>query len=223
MMTRLAVVFGVSSILAAACSGAEDVGLPDHPPSDAGGAAGTGSASGGAACRAGGVPCEAYTDCCSLTCSNQICTDCQAEGEACTAVGCCGGLPCKDGVCTSKCNGGGVQCTTAAECCSNVCSAGYCGAPASSCKAEPGDSACIACTRLDCCDELQRCETDSVCSCHLYCQKKSTPEDFVGCLVDEGCDVSGSCSVQDPFCVEPVDAFKHCQERYCPGECGSGG
>lgn len=79
----------------------------------------------GGSCRAGGSSCQSFTDCCSGTCANQVCTSCAGSGESCNGVACCGSLQCYQGVC-GNCRADGTSCNLASDCCSNICHLGSC-------------------------------------------------------------------------------------------------
>jgi hypothetical protein len=87
----------------------------------------TGSTNGnGGSCTPGGQSCQSFSQCCSGTCANQICTSCSATGQSCAGgSACCGGLTCYMDVCGS-CKLDGSSCTLASDCCSNICHLGSC-------------------------------------------------------------------------------------------------
>lgn len=79
-------------------------------------------------CKPGGQACQAFSECCSGTCANQICTDCGGVGQSCGGPGgCCLGLDCYQGTCAS-CKLDGDACQLASDCCSNICYQGTCAA-----------------------------------------------------------------------------------------------
>src|SRR5262245_41932100 len=82
-----------------------------------------GSSTGGDVCKPGGAACVTFSECCSGTCANQICTTCATDEQAC-GPGCCTGSFCANGVCGPPCKGPGEACSAARDCCSNVCSGG---------------------------------------------------------------------------------------------------
>ena len=49
----------------------------------------TSSTSTGGSCKPGGTACQAFTECCSGACANQICTSCGGKGKSCAPDGCC--------------------------------------------------------------------------------------------------------------------------------------
>lgn len=52
------------------------------------------------------------------------------------------------------------------------------------CAGEASDTACVTCTRMKCCDQLQACLPDTNCHCLLECFLGGC--DPVGCLADCG-------------------------------------
>jgi hypothetical protein len=107
----------------------------------------------GGGCKAGGTGCQAFSECCSGTCANQVCTTCGGEGEFCDQ-GCCQGLTCYNNTC-GTCRGPSSSCTLASDCCSNICTQGTCG----SCKSD--GSSCGS--NQDCCGGV--C-SNGVCGCN---------------------------------------------------------
>lgn len=75
-------------------------------------------------CLGGGVPCHVFSECCSGTCANNVCAKCASAEEKC-ADGCCVGLTCYDGKC-GACKDDGQPCVAFADCCSGVCTSGFC-------------------------------------------------------------------------------------------------
>ena len=89
---------------------------------------GNGNGNGGGTvdlCTPGGEACVTFSECCSGTCANQICTSCADDDAACGA-GCCTGSMCANGVCGPPCKLSTEACSAARDCCSNVCSSGKC-------------------------------------------------------------------------------------------------
>lgn len=154
------------------------------------------SGSGGEApsCKAGGLACAGFAECCSGSCANGTCSECAPEGQSCDDPGgCCGGLSCYKDKCAS-CEVDGEACTLASECCSNICDNGQCGACS-----ELG-AACT--TNGQCCGGM-RCD-DGACGCG--------PAQHIcgGACVDgapsNGCFGSATC---DP-CVAPANGKATC-------------
>jgi hypothetical protein len=98
--------------------------------------AGEASDGGGGGCAQGGGKCAVFSDCCSGTCANQVCTSCQAQGMSCTGSGagkCCTGLTCMGSSCIVQCGSGGDLCNAPGDCCSKTCANGQCTAPPNGC------------------------------------------------------------------------------------------
>jgi hypothetical protein len=147
------------------------------------GASSTSSSSGvGPGCKAGGATCAAFTECCSGSCANDVCTTCIAATEACGAGDtCCLGYGCLAGVCQPSCGGSHDPCLLAAECCSNVCTSGACegdctdlAAPCASdiycCQGACDKGFCATCRSVDSAttDAMECCSgqaADGKCSC----------------------------------------------------------
>jgi hypothetical protein len=98
-----------------------------------GGGGTTGGGSGGSGggpgslCALGGTSCQSFSDCCSGTCANQVCTSCNGAGGTCFAASdCCLGASCYNGTCVSACAIDGGKCTLATDCCSGICGQGTC-------------------------------------------------------------------------------------------------
>lgn len=112
---------------------------------------GAGSSDGGGpSCKPGGAACDAFSECCSQVCDNQVCTACASIGQVCQND-CCGSLICYNGTCKS-CADDGTSCTLASECCSNVCDEGVCaaGTTASSSSGSGGASNMLDCNGTFC-------------------------------------------------------------------------
>jgi hypothetical protein len=105
-----------------------------------------GGTCGGALCLQDGKDCTSSAACCSNACVGSKCvavrTGCRPAGERCSGGGfalnvCCGAPPATciaPGTATQHCDlpsdvcrGAGVACSLASDCCSNICSAGFCG------------------------------------------------------------------------------------------------
>lgn len=92
-------------------------------------------------------------------------------------------------IAASACSGDETTPTTATtgaggsgggDTCGFMMSGGY-GGFGDVCMDEASDGACVTCTRGNCCDELQACETDEQCSCLMACFLEGC--DPVGCLL----------------------------------------
>jgi len=75
-------------------------------------------------CLDGGAPCATFSECCSGTCANNVCTACGEQGDSC-GDGCCVGLTCYSNKC-SACGNDGAPCLSPSDCCSTVCANGTC-------------------------------------------------------------------------------------------------
>lgn len=91
----------------------------------AGGQGSSSSSSGAPTCNPGGAPCQSFSDCCSGTCSANVCTPCGTTGQPCAPDGCCVGDVCYHNKC-GACSIDGDPCQQSGECCSTVCSQGQC-------------------------------------------------------------------------------------------------
>jgi hypothetical protein len=91
-----------------------------------GGLGGGGGAGGSPQCKPGGQACQAFGECCSGACAQQVCTGCTPLNDACTSSSeCCVGLLCNAGKC-SACVDLGASCTLSTDCCSGICKQGTC-------------------------------------------------------------------------------------------------
>jgi hypothetical protein len=104
----------------------------------------TGGTTGGA-CKAGGIACQSFDECCSGTCANQVCTQCRDNGTSCTlASECCSNI-CHDGSCRA-CGTSGTSCTDSHECCNGLsCIGGACGGPDPDCNSQDSNNCVICC------------------------------------------------------------------------------
>jgi hypothetical protein len=135
MAKRLLATLGFATLC---CSLARDVDRFSEGPVDASFDAGDGSggstgwpvdgALDASPCKPPGESCAAFSECCSLGCSQGACDACQGPESSCaTSSDCCSGLECHLGGC-SACKADGAPCTLAADCCSESCSSGTCNA-----------------------------------------------------------------------------------------------
>jgi hypothetical protein len=136
--------------------------------------------SGGGTCSPGGAACQAFDDCCSGVCDNQVCTDCAGSGESCS-LGCCTGLVCnRTNFTCGSCLPDGDSCQLASECCSNVCELGFCGETSTVCD-QPSCGTCFgaACAQGACSFEWSNCSQNPECIAMIAC--------FNGCADDFNC------------------------------------
>jgi hypothetical protein len=137
-----------------------------------GGTTNTNGGTTGGNCRMGGSACASFTDCCSGTCANQICTSCAATGQSCTGgTACCGGLFCYQGVC-GNCKADGSACNLASDCCSNICHLGTCQActkAGSACSSSAECCGGVACTGGICGGPDGKCTSQPAAQCGQCC------------------------------------------------------
>jgi hypothetical protein len=123
----------------------------------------------------GGTACQAYTECCSLTCDNQVCTSCGATSQTCSDTSeCCNGLTCYGGKC-NLCKEDETACSLASDCCSNICQNGVCKSPDATCQAKSTGQACAQC-----------CQTTYAAGSAFY----------INALKGCACGASGKCSTE---------------------------
>ncbi len=173
VVTGACVALLAASCVVAGCGGSSStLGPGDGGPRDAtaaGSDAGGGSSSGGSGGGAGdgsllpnvftgngnclkfGAACATAGDCCSGTCTGNVCSypACTSDGKACATDGDCCSQACAGGSCqalNATCSTLGNQCTSSAQCCSGNCPNGTC--QASSFCGQGGDSCA---TSADCC------------------------------------------------------------------------
>lgn len=149
--------------LIAACDGPAELAIA--PPIGAGGASAQSSSSASASassssgvpiCLDGGASCEAFSECCSGTCANNVCAACGKQGDSCGG-GCCVGLICYNSECNS-CGPDGAPCLASGDCCSGVCSNGTC----ADLVCKPSENEC----GTKCVDKLDH---DNCLSCGVAC------------------------------------------------------
>ncbi len=226
-MTRWLGFFVSASLVALACGddarrskhhddggGGSSSGPSSGGTSGPGGDATSGPSSGpGGSCTPGCLACQAFDECCSGICDNQVCTHCGGEGEPCGADGCCLGLTCNpaDDTCGS-CKLEGDLCDLASDCCSNVCDQGFCALPT----CDFGD--CASCTLSDCAKAVcagawQSCAQDPACTSYDACAQR--------CAGNQLC-IQG-CADQNPAGFEAHLSYEDCaacSEGACIEECG---
>jgi hypothetical protein len=195
------------------------------PPNPLGGATGSGGAepSGagvgpvtsvgattGGGCKPGGADCQAFGECCSGSCANQVCTACGGKGQSC-ADGCCQGLTCYNDKC-GDCAFDNAPCTLASDCCSNVCTQGtceHCNSLGEFCQSASNccgglscgiDNVCCAKTGGACNADYQCCDGDTCTNgvCGVACKP-----DGLACTTNASC-CGGTCT--NGKCGAPVSS-----------------
>jgi hypothetical protein len=136
----------------------------------------------------------------------------------------------------------GMQCTTGADCCSNVCSNGMCGSDPTQCSMAGAscsantDCCTVSCVDNHCSDQQctgdgQSCSSDGQC-CSGSCTGGSCAALNAGCKTDGNactaaadccskfCDPNGHCG-NGSFCIQDGDACAH-DTDCCGGICNPG-
>jgi len=80
------------------------------------------------------------------------------------------------------------------------------GGNADLCIPDPDGNACIECAKVNCCDEIQTCASDTTCNCVILCAQQGG--DFVGCATSCGAFTNG-----------PGIALYNCATTACPVDC----
>ena len=178
----------------------------------------------------GSVCCDS-TDCCSLNCFNNVCTDlvaacggttCESPANGCAGDTCCGdpatfscGESCcgppstvcndQDGGCSSGCGSSGSPCCQDSQCCEGVCCAGICCGAQGACL--NGQCVCVPKT----CAELGRtCGTaPDGCGGTLSCGTCGTG-DTPSCHNGVCASCAATCPSTGEFCVNLADGDTVC-------------
>jgi hypothetical protein len=171
---------------------------------------------GGGSCTPGGQACQAFDDCCSGVCDNQVCTFCAGNGDSCADDSCCLGLTCYPGDFTcGSCKLEGDTCNLASDCCSNVCDMGFCGLP--TCDfADCESCSTSACAQQLCPNEWQTCQQTPDCPPFIACAS--------GCAGNQTC--LNNCANMYPDGFEAAFYYQQCvtcTAGVCNEECGCGG
>lgn len=183
----------------------------------------------GGQCKPGGQACAAFSDCCSGTCADSVCTLCGQKGESCDH-GCCMGLSCQNGTCDVPCDAAGSACTGSETCCSKVCSQGICGA------CGQAGAACVL--AAECCSKTcsqGKCAAPACVQTGAACTATDTC--CAGSCTNGTCQTQSSCagntttcaawladasiSYQDISCDAQMyaDGVISCVCMYCAGAC----